>query len=213
MTKYHDVNPQIITYVHQNILPIYDSFDNAHNREHVDRVIKNSLSIAKDYCVDIDKVYVTAAYHDVGLSQGREDHERHSAIYLLADFKLNKWFSVDDMVLISEAIEDHRASNIQEPRNIYGKIVSDADRDLDYTMVLNRVIRYSLEYFPSYTPEEHFNRTYLHIQDKCGENGYLKIWLDTEPNRSNLMKIRNALSDPDRFKADFMRIFKSGEVY
>ena len=40
---------------------MYDRFDKAHNKEHIDRVIKNSLSIAKDYDVDMSKVYVIAA--------------------------------------------------------------------------------------------------------------------------------------------------------
>jgi len=201
------VNPKIFDYIEQCILPKYESFDKAHGREHVDRVIENSLSIASDYDVDVDKVYVIAAYHDIGLHQGRENHEKHSAEVLRSDSKLEKWFSKDEIILMSEAIEDHRASNDYVPRNIYGKIVSEADRDLDYIIILTRIVQYSLEHFPNYTLEQHYARAYDHMQKKYGENGYLKLWLDTEINRKNLSMIRSALRSEERFKTDFVHVF------
>jgi len=202
------VKPEILEYIQQNILPKYKLFDNAHNPEHAERVIQNSLSITKDYDVDINKVYVIAAYHDVGLAQGRKDHEKNSAVFLLSDSTLAKWFSKDEMILMAEAIEDHRASNDYAPRSIYGKIVSEADRDIEYVTILTRVIQYSLENYPNYTPEEHFIRSYNHLQDKYGEGGYLKLWLDTEKNQRNLQELRESIASADKFKADFMRIFQ-----
>jgi len=205
-SRHPNIDPKMFNYIRQNILPKYEHFDKAHNREHADRVIRNSLSIANEYDVDISKVYVTAAYHDIGLLQGRENHEKNSADYLLSDSMLKEWFTDEELFLISEAIEDHRASNTHEPRSIYGKIVSEADRDIEYNMILKRVILYSLEHFPNHSAEQHFDRAYSHMQDKYGENGYLKLWLDTEPNRSNLAKIRKALASVDVFKSDFMRM-------
>jgi len=202
------VNLEILEHIQQNILPKYEHFDNAHNPQHAERVIQNSLSIAKDYDVDINKVYVIAAYHDVGLAQGRKDHEKNSAAFLLSDSALAKWFSKDELILMAEAIEDHRASNDHAPRSIYGRIVSEADRDIEYVTILTRVIQYSIEHYPSYTQEEHFVRSYNHLQDKYGEGGYLKLWLDTERNRRNLQELREAMASVDRFKADFMRIFQ-----
>lgn len=32
---------------------------------------------------------------------------------------------------MKEAVEDHRASSSRQPRSIYGKIVAEADRDID----------------------------------------------------------------------------------
>ena len=186
-------------------MPRYEFFDKAHGPNHVSAVIENSLAIAKDHDADIDKVYVIAAYHDLGLIQGRENHEKNSAVILRSDPMLEQWFSKDELLLMAEAIEDHRASNDHEPRSIYGKIVAEADRDIDYMTILTRVAFFSLEYFSDYTPEQHYVRSYEHMEEKYGENGYLKLWLDTERNRRNLSKLRNAMAS-GKFKDDFMRI-------
>jgi len=202
-----DINPRIFAHIQKNILPKYNHFDKAHNRSHVARVIKNSLTISKAYDVDITKVYTTAAYHDVGLVHGRDEHEKASAAYLIGDNALKTWFSDFDLTEMAEAIQDHRASSDKEPRSIYGKIVAEADRDIEYITILTRIAQYSLEHYPDYTAEQHFDRAYTHMQEKYGESGYLKLWLDTEPNRSNLTKIRKALKDMDTFKVEFMDIF------
>jgi len=203
-----EVNSNILDYIQQQIIPKYAAFDKAHNLEHVSKVIQNSLDIAADYDVDMDKVYVIAAYHDIGLSQGREDHEKNSAIILASDPALNQWFSKADMALMAEAIEDHRASNNYEPRSIYGKIVSEADRDIEYRVILTRTIQYSLKNYPDYDFEQHFNRTYQHLKDKYGEEGYLKLWLNTEQNQYNLKKLRDRITAKEKLKTDFEIIFK-----
>lgn len=203
-----EINPEILQYVSQHILPKYEHFDKAHNTAHADKVIQNSLKIAADYDVDIDKVYVIAAYHDTGLIHGRGDHEKHSAKLLLADLTLLSWFSADELTLMAEAIEDHRASSDNEPRSIYGKIVSEADRDIEYMTILARIVQFSLENYKDFTVEQHYARTYEHMQEKYGENGYLKLWLDTEDNRNNLIKLREVLRDEKRFRADFYEVFE-----
>lgn len=48
----------------------------------------------------------------------------------MKDDKIKKWFSKDEIQIIKEAIEDHRASSNHEPRSVYGKIVSTADRTI-----------------------------------------------------------------------------------
>ena len=203
------VNQDIVDYIQQNILPKYSLFDKAHNLEHAYKVISNSMSIAKDYQVDANKVYVIAAYHDIGLTQGRDNHEKNSAAFLLSDPKLEEWFSEEELRLMSEAVEDHRASISYEPRSIYGKIVSEADKDIEYMTILTRVVQYSLDNFPDYTYEQHLARSYEHIRDKYGENGYLKLWLDTEINRQNLRKLRNAVASTEIFNADFEKVFRA----
>lgn len=207
MLNYMEVNPEIMNYVQQNIIPKYIGFDKAHNLDHVSKVIRNSMNIAADYDVDLNKIYVIAAYHDVGLSQGRGDHEKSSGAFLISDTQLEKWFSEAEIMLMAEAVEDHRASNNYEPRSIYGKIISEADRDIEYTTILTRTIQYSLENFPDYTAEQHFQRTYEHIRDKYGENGYLKLWLKTEMNQRNLAELRSKVKSIETFRMDFEKIF------
>lgn len=55
-------------FVETQILPRYAAFDRAHGMEHVTRVVRRSLALAKTTGADINMVYVVAAYHDLGLS-------------------------------------------------------------------------------------------------------------------------------------------------
>lgn len=201
------VNQEIVNYIQQNIIPKYTYFDKAHNLEHVNKVIQNSLSIANEYDADLNKAYTIAAYHDLGLIQGRENHEKASADLLIADLKLKEWFSENELILMAEAVEDHRASNDYEPRSIYGKIISEADRDIEYFTILKRTIQYGLDNYKSNDFEQHLSRAYEHIQNKYGENGYLKLWLDTEVNRHNLQELRSMIVSYEKFIIDFKKIF------
>lgn len=99
--------------------------------EHARTVIEQSLALARHYQVDRQMVYAIAAYHDVGLEKGREMHHIHSGEILAADTKLRQWFSPQQIAVMREAVEDHRASSDHEPRTIYGRIVAEADRCID----------------------------------------------------------------------------------
>jgi len=204
------VKEEIRAYVERAILPCYESFDKGHDISHAKKVIGDSLIIAKDFDISLDMVYVIAAYHDLGLKFGRKDHEKNSGKILVNDKALEKWFSRDEIIIMKEAVEDHRASNDYEPRTVYGKIVAEADRDTVYETILTRTIQYSIKNYPDHTIEEHFERCLAHISEKYGENGYLKLGLETEKNIKGLEKIRLALKNEKQFRADFNRIF--GEI-
>ena len=88
-----NVTQSIRDYVEARIIPLYDNFDKAHRRDHVRMVISQSMDLAAQMEVDVDMVYVIAAYHDIGLCEGREHHHEVSARMLLADNELRKWFS------------------------------------------------------------------------------------------------------------------------
>lgn len=203
------IDPSITDYIEKHIITKYSRLDKAHNLSHVRRVIQNSLEIAKDYSVDYNMVYVIAAYHDIGLLKDRKDHGKTSAAFLLADKKLHTWFSKDQIHIMAQAVEDHRASNDHEPRSIYGKIISDADNDLEYISVLTRCILHGLAYFPHYDKDTHFDRIVEHLKDKYAEGGYLQTWLNSEHDKRGLSQIRNKLtSDLKGLRADFDRILK-----
>ena len=110
-------------YIEAEIIPHYDGFDKAHRRDHVEKVISESLALARHYDVDESMVYTVAAYHDLGLCEGRELHHVVSGRILLADAKLRQWFSEEQLAVMAEAVEDHRASSDHAPRSIYGRIL------------------------------------------------------------------------------------------
>lgn len=60
---------------------------------------------------------------------------------LLSDGNLKKWFSNDEIKVMADAVEDHRASLEYEPRSIYGKIISEADRVIDPERTIERTIK------------------------------------------------------------------------
>lgn len=68
------VDESLKNYIETNILPLYDDFDTAHRRDHVEMVIEQSLTIASDLDVDMNMVYAIAAYHDTGLTADRKTH-------------------------------------------------------------------------------------------------------------------------------------------
>lgn len=74
-------------------------------------------------------VYVIAAYHDIGHHIDSKNHEVISADIMSKDENLKKFFTDEELIIIKEAIEDHRASSKEDSRTIYGKIVSSADRN------------------------------------------------------------------------------------
>jgi len=113
-------------YIEQNILPLYEQFDKAHQLTHVQKVIDESLRLAKEYNLNENMAYTIAAFHDTGLRINRETHHTESAKTLLADKRLHQWFSDRELAIMAEAVEDHRASSKNAPRSIYGKIVAEA---------------------------------------------------------------------------------------
>lgn len=80
--------------------------------------------------INYDMVYVIAAYHDLGHHIDADNHEKVSAELLLEDNQLKEFFTIEQTQTMADAVYDHRASLEGEPRSIYGKIVSSADRKL-----------------------------------------------------------------------------------
>ena len=116
-------------------------------------------------------VYTVAAYHDLGLCEGREFHHIVSGKILLADETLRQWFTDEQMLQMKEAIEDHRASNRDAPRSIYGKIVAEADRIIDPEVTLRRTVQYGLSHYPEMDKEQQYERFRKHLADKYAEGG------------------------------------------
>lgn len=201
------MNQECIDYIESEILPRYASFDKAHQNDHVERVIQESLRLAQYYEVNPDMVYVIAAYHDVGLVEGRERHHLVSGYLLQADRKLRNWFSEEEIRVMKEAVEDHRASNKYEPRSIYGKIVSEADRVIDAETTFRRTVQYGLSHYPEMTPEEHYLRFRDHLITKYGEGGYLKLWIPQSDNAERLQEIREILKDEEQLRNIFTNLF------
>lgn len=188
------INIALKRYLNQHILTQYAKLDKAHQKNHVKKVLHESLTIAKDYDANPLLVFVIAYFHDVGMVFGRNDHHMTGAKLLYEDKVISTFFTHDDMKLMKEAVEDHRASSKHEPRSIYGKIIAEADRDIDLKTVIKRTVQFGLSYYSHLSKEEVIARTIEHLHEKYGPHGYLKLWLKTVKNTEGLHKIHQMLT-------------------
>ena len=166
------VSPKIREYVEGEILPRYDEL-RGHTGEHIAQVISRSLEFAKQAPgVNLDMVYVIAAYHDLGRLVDNETHNVESAKMLRADEFLKENFAAEEIETMAEAVEDHRASLGREPRSIYGKIVSSADRNPSVESMLERAYDYNKLLHPDYSEDEIIEDVRVHIREKYAPDGY-----------------------------------------
>lgn len=203
------IDEKLKEYIEQNILPVYKKFDKAHQTAHVQKVIAESLRLAQIYCLNENMMYTIAAYHDVGLVANRETHHTESARMLLFDERLREWFSENELKIMAEAAEDHRASSKHTPRSIYGKIVAEADRDIEPITVLRRTIQFGLEHYPQMSQNEHYKRFVEHLHEKYADGGYMKLWIPESDNAKGLNDLRNIICDKGRLKSIFDQLFQS----
>ena len=202
------VQLDLMEFIEKNILPRYNHFDKAHNLTHAIRVIKRSLQLAAKIGANIDMAYVIAAYHDLGLEGPRAIHHMTSGKILTADARLKKWFSTEQIKIMKEAVEDHRASNSHAPRSIYGKIVAEADRDLEPQIVFRRTVEYGLDHYPQKSKEEHWQRFVEHMTNKYSNSGYIKLWIAGSSNEKSLKEIRNIIVDKAQLRKQFDIIYQ-----
>jgi len=218
---------EIVSYIEKEIIPRYAHFDAAHQEDHVRTVIAQSINLAdiinespkyinedgSKILVDIDMVYAIAAYHDTGLVEGRDTHHSVSARIIREDKMLLQWFSPEQIEVMADAAEDHRASSKSAPRTIYGRIVAEADRAIDPINIIRRTMQYSFSHYPTYNKEEHWQRTLEHMHEKYAEGGYLKLWIPESPNGKQLAKLREIIKDEVRLRQIFDQIWKEEDSH
>lgn len=203
------INTDLIAYVESDIIPRYDSFDKAHNRQHVLTVISESLELAKNIDgIDLNMVYAIAAYHDTGLCRDRKTHHIVSGEIIQADTKLRRWFSEEEIVMMKEAAEDHRASADHEPRSIYGRIVAEADRIIDTNTVLRRTVQFGLKHYPELDKELQYERFVEHLNEKYAPGGYMKLWFPESKNALQLRKLQSVICNEEQLRSLFENIYQ-----
>lgn len=140
-------------------------------------------------------VYTIACYHDIGHHIDAKNHEQVSADIFADDENMYIFFTPEELDIIYEAIVDHRASGEHEPRSIYSKIVSSADRRTDINNVLTTMYTYGLKNNPHYTLEQNIEDAYRHVCKKFASGGYAtsKMYFKDED-------YENMLKQADGFK-------------
>ena len=207
MTMHNAIDSDLVYYIEQDILPRYDHFDAAHQRNHAEEVIERSLALAEHYEVDNDMVYAIAAYHDTGLCEGRDTHHLVSGRIIREDKRLKKWFDESQIETMAQAAEDHRASSGHEPRSIYGKIVAEADRLISPEKVIRRTIQFGLDHNPELDKEGQYQRFKAHLLEKYSDTGYLRLWIPESDNAVRLEELRKIIRDEAAMKEAFEQAY------
>ena len=197
------VNENLKKYVENEILPEYQKNEEAHGRSHIEYVIKRSFELVKENQLSVDEnmVYLIAADHDIGHHIDRKNHEKVSAEIMEKDQNLIQFFHPEQLQIIKEAIEDHRASAEEEPRSIYGKIVSSADRNSSIEQCFERTYSYGKKHTPEASDQELYERAYEVLKKKFGKDGYAKFFFKDETYEKFLKDIRELLEDKEKFIA------------
>ena len=198
----------LVRYVEGEIIPRYAAFDKAHQEDHARQVIKRALEMGRAYDVDMDMLYTAAACHDLGLAVDRKTHHLESGRIIRGDVRLMEWFSPEQIEIIAQAAEDHRASATEPPRSIYGCLVAEADRMIDPETIIRRTVQFGLSHYASLDMEGHWQRTLEHLQEKYAEGGYLHLLIPGSPNEEPLARLREIIRDRRRLREIFETVYK-----
>lgn len=200
------MNQNLVKYIEENIYPLYERNDWAHQLWHIKEVVERSIKLAKKYPVNLDMVYVIASFHDLGCYVNRDNHEEISAYFMEQDTFIQGYFTSEEIEIMKEAIIDHRGSLEYIPRSIYGKIISSADRFVTIEGIMRSAHSYSLEFYPDLTWEEMVEQNYQYIKKKYGRNGYAKNYIENEDYENFLIEVQRYLDDYDLFTSKLKEV-------
>lgn len=200
------MDKELKEYIKNEIKSKYKNFDKGHNIAHFNFVTKNCVNYGKQLIdkgekVDLDIAYIVGAYHDIGITMGREGHALSSGKILRKDKMLKNFYSEEIIEMMAQAVDDHSSHLSYEPRNIYGKIVADADRNNTKYLVFSRPIKYGLKNEQKGMSKEwHINRVYNFVNSKFGRNGYVKYQLDIPDTKKEQNEVWQLLDDEKKCK-------------
>jgi len=202
-------------YLYGEIVPRYAAFDAAHREDHALTVMQQSVKLLADrsgwlagnpepqWAVEVDPAMLltAAACHDLGLSGGRDRHHLDSGVIIRADGRLREWFDEEQIEVIAQAAEDHRASGKTPPRSIYGMLVAEADRVIDGQTIIVRTLQYGMKHYPDLDRQGHIDRAVAHLREKYGYGGYLRLWIPWSDNALRLNELREVIADDEAVRA------------
>jgi uncharacterized protein len=198
------LEPSLVAYIEETVIPQYAGFDKAHREDHARSVVERALTMASNRAdVNPNMLYAAAACHDLGLSVCRETHHLESGRIIRADARLRQWFTSEEIETVAQAAEDHRASAKTPPRSIYGCLVAEADRMIVPETIIRRTIQFGLSHYPELDKETHWERTLEHLHEKYAEGGYLKLLIKGSPNEEPLERLRAIIRDEQYLRTIF----------
>ena len=145
-------------------------------------------------------LFAIASYHDVGKYIDHKKHHLIAAEKFMEDEGIKQFFTEDERKVIKEAIEDHRSSKEDEPRSVYGKLISSADRNTTIEMVFIRSFFVAKDRMPDMNMNEYLDYTVNRLRKRYGEENPENMFFEDDIYQVFLKDMRNLLSRPDDFK-------------
>ncbi len=171
-------------------------------------------NVAEEWKAEIraDILITAAACHDLGLVNGRERHHLDSGEIIRNDARLQEWFNQEEIEIIAQAAEDHRASGKSAPRGIYGKIVAEADRVIEQNDIIRRTLLFGQKHYPELSKEEHIERAVSHLKEKYGRGGYLKLWIPWSSNAARLAELQGLIADEPELRVIVEEVYMNIKI-
>ena len=206
------VTKELLEYIKNNIFQVYDLNGKSHDINHIKYVLKRAYEISMPYKDELnyDMLYTAVAYHDIGDHIDRANHEKVSADWMANDEKLKEFFSPEQIEIIKQAIEDHRSSKEGEPRNIYGKILTSADKNIDVDTFFIRTYEYGVEHYKELDTQGQLERAYEHAVKKYGKQGYAvhKYYVRDEKYFEYLKELQSLIDNKEEFYKRAKKVLK-----
>lgn len=196
------LNEALKSYIESEILPEYNLNDKGHNLVHIKNVMDRAFEIAQKYELDENMLFVVVCFHDIACHVDRENHEVLSAQRLYNDNNLKKFFNEEQIEIMRDAVVDHRSSLEYIPRNIYGKILSSADRKVDIDDYMRASMGFEKKKEPNSTDEDLINRSYEFAIKKFGRNGYAvkKFYVEDDRYAKFLKELQDLIDNKPEFE-------------
>lgn len=203
-----NVNPDLKKYVENAIFPEYSKNDQGHGILHIREVIRRAFALNSTLKLGLDEnmIYAITACHDLGKYIDHENHNIIAAKIFIEDENMKKFFADKQRQTIKEAIEDHRSSLEDNPRSIYGKLVSSADRNTRIEIVFIRSFFVGKWRTPDDNIEDFLDFTFKRLSKRYGKEKPENMFLEDETYRTFLNDMRNLLKDEVKFKNKYCEV-------
>lgn len=204
------INDKLKMYIQEKILPEYELNDKGHNIEHIKIVLSRAYELSEGYELDYNMLYTIVCFHDIACHIDRKTHEILSADRLYSDINLKEFFNDEKMKVMKEAIEDHRASLEYIPRNIYGKILSSADRKFGVDNYLKSSMGFTIKKHPEMPDKDVIEDSYQFAIKKFGKDGYAvtKMYVKDEKYENFLNELQYLIENKEEYISRAEKILK-----
>ena len=203
-----NVRQDLKDYITEHIFPEYDKNDRGHNIAHILEVIRRSFALNDTFKLGLNDnmMYAIASCHDWGKYEDHATHHLIAARNFMNDEGMKKFFTDEERTIIKEAIEDHRSSKEDEPRSVYGKLISSADRNTRIEIVFIRSFFVAHERMPEANIEDYLDYTIQRLSKKYDEDNPENMFFEDETYKVFIEDMRALLKNEEEFKRRYCEV-------